>query len=106
MGGGQLELHTSLEENVLKEVIEEYGCLGEILEQLPPLEVFREMNGVETHWLGIPFVIKVNPDEVKLNEPEYCDELGWFTLDNLPQPLHSAYEKAFVQYKEYFEKYR
>lgn len=34
-GSGQLELGLTLEENVLKECKEEYGCKGIIQEQLP-----------------------------------------------------------------------
>ena len=105
-GGGQLEFNSTLEENVLRELREEYGCSGEILEQLPPFEVFREQSGSKTHWVGIPYIIKVDPAEVINNEPESIDEIGWFTFDNLPRPLHSQFERAMVQYKDYFEKYQ
>lgn len=104
-GGGKFEFGSTLEENVLREVLEEYGCRGEILEQLSPQNVLREWDGQKTHWLAIPFFIKVNPEDVKINEPEYADDLGWFTLDTLPHPLHTAFEKALIRYKEYFEKY-
>lgn len=105
-GGGKLEFGLSPEENVLKEIEEEYGCKGEISEKLPPYSILRDFDGIKTHWLGIPFIVKVNPPEVKNNEPEKIDELGWFRLDNLPTPLHSGFQRGLDKYKEYFDKYR
>lgn len=105
-GSGKLEFDESLEENVLKEIAEEYGCAGEIQERLPAHDIFREHNGVKTHWVAIPFFVKVNPSEVKSNEPEKIDALGWFTLDNLPKPLHTGFQTTLAQFKEYFEKYK
>lgn len=39
-------------------------------------------------------------------EPEKCDEIGWFRLDNLPQPL-SIITKIDLEYyhKEYSDKF-
>ena len=93
------------EENVLREVTEEYGCKGEIQEQLPLHSIFREWDGKKTHWLAIPFFVKVNPKEVKNNEPEKIDEIGWFSLDSLPKPLHTGFNFTFTNYRKYFEKY-
>ena len=103
-GGGKLEFNLSLEENVLQEVFEEYGCKGEIEERLPAEDLFRIFDGVKTHWITIPFFIKVNHEEAKNNEPHKIDEIGWFTLDNLPTPLHSGFQKSLDYYKSYFEK--
>lgn len=104
-GSGKLEHGLSLQENALKEIEEEYGCAGTIQEQLPLHDIFREHNGQKTHWIAIPFFVLVNPGEVKLNEPEKMLELGWFTLDALPEPLHSGFQHTFNIYKEHFNKY-
>lgn len=105
-GSGELDFGDSLEENVLREVAEEYGCRGKIQERLPALDIFRVQNGIKTHWVAIPFFVKVKPEEVKNNEPENIDEIGWFKLDSLPQPLHSAFQFGLSQYREYFERYK
>ncbi len=105
-GGGKLDFEVSLKENVLREVAEEYGCRGEIQEQLPAHDIFREHEGIKTHWVAVPFFVKVNPEEVKNNEPEKIDEIGWFRLDNLPQPLHTGFQSGFTQFRERFEKYK
>ncbi|MFA6522198.1 MAG: NUDIX domain-containing protein [Patescibacteria group bacterium] len=104
-GGGKLEFGVTLEENVLREVMEEYGCRGEIHGCLPAHDVFRVQNGKKTHWLSITYFVKVDPSEVKINEPEKIDELGWFTLGTLPEPLHQGFRKALVLYRNEFEKY-
>lgn len=105
-GSGQLEFGTTPEENVLREVLEEYGCKGEIQEQLPAQSILREWDGRKTHWVFYPFFVKVNPKEVRNNEPDKIDEIGWFTLDVLPEPLHTGFQYTFTHYREFFEKYR
>ena len=104
-GAGKLEFGLSLEENVLKEVREEYGCVGEILEQLPAHAVVREHAGERTHWVAIPFVVRVDPAEVKNNEPHKFDVVEWFTLDNLPTPLHSVVAKEIELYGPLLQKF-
>lgn len=104
-GSGQLEHGTSLEQNVLREVMEEYGVAGEIQERLPAHDIFREFNNKKTHWLAIPFFVKVDTSLVRMNEPDKMDEIGWFRLDNLPSPLHTGFTFSFEKYKEYFVKY-
>ncbi|MEN9328408.1 MAG: hypothetical protein RI947_1216 [Candidatus Parcubacteria bacterium] len=105
-GGGALEFGEEVTASVLREVREEYGCEGVIQEQLPAHSVIREHEGQKTHWLAIPFFIKVDPSKVQLNEMDKMIELGWFTLDALPSPLHSGVEYTMEQYKKYFNKYR
>lgn len=89
-GAGRLEFGLSLEENVLKEVKEELGCDGEVLKQLPAHATMREWDGHPVQWVSVPFIVKVNPEEVSNNEPEKIDEIGWFDIDNLPEPMHPA----------------
>ncbi len=104
-GSGQLEFGLTPEENVLKEVTEEYGCQGKILEKLPAHSIFRMHNNQPTHWLAIPFFILVNREEVKINDPLKIDEIGWWRLDKLPQPLHQGFSFTFNNYFDYFKKY-
>ncbi|HRN96721.1 MAG TPA: NUDIX hydrolase [Candidatus Levybacteria bacterium] len=104
-GGGKVEFGAQLEESVLREVFEEYGVKGKIQEQVPPHSIIRTHNGKETHWLAIPFFVKVNLKKVINNEPHKIDEIGFFTLDTLPTPIHSGVEKSMKKYSEFFAKY-
>lgn len=105
-GSGKLEFGQTSQENVLREVLEEYGCFGEIQEQLPAHSVLREWNNVRTHWVAIPFFIKIKPEEVDNKEPERIDQLGWFTLLTLPDNLHTGFQFQISHYEEYFDKYK
>lgn len=93
-GGGQLEFGQTPVESVLREVKEEYGCKGTILTQMAPYTLLRTHKGIKTHWIAVPYVILVNTNEVKNNDPEKIDEIGWFKLNNLPTPLHSGMKHA------------
>ncbi len=105
-GSGKLEFGLTLEENVLREVLEEYGCQGEIEARLPVHDIFREMNGVKTHWVAAPFIVRINPAEAKNNEPHKFEEIGWFRLGDLPEPLHTGFAFTLSKFPEYFEKYK
>ena len=104
-GGGKLEFGTSLEENCLREIEEEYGCRGEIQEQLPPFNLFREGKNGKTHWVTLPYIVKVSSEKARIADPEKMDDIGWFTLDNLPSPLHSGVELELKEFRQYLERY-
>jgi len=104
-GSGKLEFSQTLEESVLREVRDKYGCARKILEKLPAFSHLREQNGMKTHWVAVPFIVKVSSTEVMNGDPEKIDEIKWFTSESLPSPLHSGITAAFEKYKEMFKKY-
>ena len=99
VGSGSMEFEHSVEETLAKEIREEY-CT-EILDKkfLGYRDVFRENSGGRTHWISLDFLVRVEPSLVKNGEPDMIEDLGWFTLGDLPKPLHS-------QLPIFFEKYR
>lgn len=105
-GSGKLDFGVTIEENVLREIYEEYGCRGEIQERLPAFDIFRENEGVKTHWVAIPFFVKINPKEAKNNEPEKIEEIGWFKLGDFPEPLHPGVKLSIKKFSEYFDRYK
>jgi 8-oxo-dGTP pyrophosphatase MutT (NUDIX family) len=105
-GSGRLGFGQSPEESVLREVMEEYGLVGEIQEKLPAHSIILDKNGVMTQWIAIPFFIKVDITKAKRMEPDRAVELGVFRLDSLPTPLHTGLQKTMSMFRERFEKYK
>ncbi|CAN5397715.1 hypothetical protein BH10PAT3_BH10PAT3_4470 [soil metagenome] len=95
-GAGGLKFGQSLEENLRREVKEEYNFIPRKIEFLGYIDAFRTApDGDPTHWLAVYFAVKVNTAELKINEPDLVDEYGWFALDSLPAPMHSQFP-AFI----------
>ena len=105
-GGGQLEFGEEVQAGVLREVQEEYGLKGIIQEQLEAHSIIRTQNGIKTHWLAIPFFVKVNIKKAKIIEITKVSQIGIFTLDKLPKPLHSGVKFTMKQYLKNFQKYQ
>jgi 8-oxo-dGTP pyrophosphatase MutT (NUDIX family) len=99
-GGGSVHVGETIEEALHREVQEEYGVAVLHFEELGHSDILREQNGVMAHWHGFRFKVLVDREQVVNNEPHKHTELGWFTLDNLPTPLHSQIPKELEWYKE------
>src|SRR3989344_3368696 len=89
-GGGALEFGETWEEGVRREIQEEYGVEVDDLQFVRAHNILRDNNGIKTHWIGVVFTAKIDPQKVVNGDPQKIDELGWFTLDTLPMPLHSV----------------
>jgi ADP-ribose pyrophosphatase YjhB (NUDIX family) len=70
---------------VSREVREEYSAEAREISTIGVRNVLRP----GSHWVAIVFAVRVDPAEVAIGEPHKFDELGWFTPDALPAPLHS-----------------
>lgn len=99
IGGGGLEFGEKVEENLKKEIKEEYCADVLECEFLGYRDVHRVHNGKKTHWVALDFKVLVDPKKVAIGEVEKFDEIGWFTLKNLPENLHSELPAFFERYK-------
>ena len=99
-GGGSVEFGDTLEETLAKEIKEEYGAEIYRKKFLGHIESFREHDGKKTHWIHFHYLVQVRPEEVINGEPHKFDEIGWFRLDALPEPLHSAIPECLNRFKE------
>lgn len=104
-GGGGLKWGVTAEDNVRREVEEEYAATPLKIDFLGYRDVFRQLaDGTPTHWLAIDFAVLVNKDEVKINEPEIFDDSGWFVRWDEPSPLHSQIPFMLKKYVKEIEK--
>lgn len=97
-GSGGLKHGESVEESMLRELHEEYGVSKPIsTDFLGYFDVFRELaDGTPTHWVVMSFAVYVNAADIRIMEPDMVDDSGWFELDALPTPLHSAWSSTFL----------
>ena len=100
IGGGGLKAGVTAEENIRREVKEEYGAIAKKIDFWGYRDILRKLeDGTPTHWIALDFAVLVDGTEMRNNEPDMFDEIGWFTLDALPSPLHSQGPVFFKKYK-------
>ncbi len=99
-GGGSLEFSIPVVENLKKEIKEEYNADVLEYEFLGYRDVHRVQNKIQTHWVSLDFKVKVDPQQVKNNEPHKFVDVQWFSLGNFPETLHSQLPKALEMYNE------
>jgi 8-oxo-dGTP diphosphatase len=76
-GGGGLKHGQTLEENVRRELKEEYGTEPVRLDFIGYRDVFRTRDdGTPTHWLAMDFAVNVDPLKIRINEPDMIDDSG------------------------------
>lgn len=103
-GAGGLKWGVAPEDNVRRELMEEYGATARHIDFLGYRSPFRKLaDGTPTHWLALDFAVRVDHDDVRLNEPDNFDELGWFTFDAMPSPAHSQMRQFLDQYQTRLE---
>lgn len=100
IGGGGLEFGDTVEDTLRKEIMEEYCTDIVEFEFLGYRDVHRNHNGNKTHWITLDFKVQIDPSQVNNGEPHKFDRVEWFSLDNLPQNLHSQLPFFLEKYKE------
>lgn len=102
-GAGQVEFGETLEEAVIREIFEEYGCRALDVKEVVSFTNIRQHAGVKTHWLTTLFAARVNPTEVRVMEPKKNLRNEWYSIDALPQPLHSAVAREVTDFRSEIE---
>lgn len=105
VGAGGLKWGVDPLENVRREIKEEYGAKAKKIEFLGYRNMLRKLeDGTPTHWIGLDFAVLVDRKQMKNNEPDMFNEVGWFTLENLPTPMHSQTPGYLKKYKNQLAK--
>lgn len=97
--GGKVNFGETLQQAATREAKEEYGIDVELLEQ------FVAQNHLipdeHQHWVPTCFLCRIiGNTKPSIMEPDKCDEIGWFSLDELPTPLSIITKIDIAQYKE------
>lgn len=100
IGGGGLEFGDTVEGTIRKEIQEEYCTNVLDFEFLGYRDVHREHQGKPTHWVALDFKVRIDPAEVKNGEPEMFEEVKWFTLDTIPENVHSQFPNFLNLYRQ------
>lgn len=98
-GGGGLKFGQTLDQNLRRELKEEFDIEPLKVDFIGYSDVFRETEDHQpTHWLAMYFAVKVDPDKVRVMESDMVDDSGWFVIGNFPKPQHSQMQKFFDQH--------
>ena len=79
--GGGVELGDGLEDTIIREIREEYDINIRVDSFLC---VFNHLIPDEhQHWVGLTYSCSIISGSPKICEPEKCDDIGWFTLEEM-----------------------
>ena len=100
IGAGSLEFGDKIDETLKREIKEEYCTEVLGYEFLGFRDVHREVNGRKTHWVSLDFKVHVDRSKVQIGEPHKMDEISWFPIGTIPQPIHSQVPYFLEKYKD------
>jgi 8-oxo-dGTP pyrophosphatase MutT (NUDIX family) len=100
IGGGEVELHQEVLDTLKREIKEEYGTTVVSYEFLGYRDVHRTQRRKKTHWITLDFKVLVEPDKVTNAEPDKFDAVEWFTLQRVPNNVHSQFPAFLKLYKD------
>ena len=83
--GGHLEFGEAPEECAIREVYEEAGITIKNVRRGPFTNDFFEQT--QKHYITIYMIADFDEGEVRVMEPEKCEQWQWFSWNDLPQPL-------------------
>lgn len=77
--GGSVEFGETCREAAIREVKEENDIDIEVIELLGVCD--HIIPSEHQHWLSPTYICKIIRGEPRILEPEKCEEIGWFTLE-------------------------
>lgn len=100
-GAGSMEFGEEWADAVRREVREEY-CVEPLEIKLAEVRnVLRDNQGTPTHWIAVVHAVRIDPEQVKIGEPEKIDQIGWFAPEEFPDNKHSMLDKHFAVVKDH-----
>ena len=103
-GGGSMEFGETFEEAVRREVKEEYCVDPSDVILAKTVNVLRDNNGTSTHWIAAIHAVEVDPNSVKIGEPDKMEDVGWFYPEEFPEERHSMLDPHFDIVRKFISK--
>jgi len=94
--GGRVEYGETAIRMVKREIKEETNINIDVWGQLPHTDHIIKKEG--QHWVAINFIANYKSGLLKNNEPHKCEELKWFSLDDLPKKIEQTTKEAIKNY--------
>ncbi len=95
---GHLDGNESVTEAMKREAKEEALIDIDELDLIPATVLHRKCPDVE--YIDFFFVITKWQGEISIGEPEKCDLLDWYSIDDLPEKTLPYIKEAILNYKE------
>lgn len=96
--GGKVHFGDTLHETLIREFMEEYGMTIEIVELLSVDD--HILADEKQHWVSPTFIAKSIGADPQILEPHKCSAIGWFDIDDLPNPLSLITQYNLHDYRE------
>ncbi len=96
--GGGVDFGETLADAIQREFLEEYGIVIEVDSLLDVSDHILPDEG--QHWVSPTFIARHISGEPRILEPEKCTAIGWFDLDDLPQPLSQVSLDDIAAYRK------
>jgi 8-oxo-dGTP diphosphatase len=93
--GGHLEFGESVVECAKREAFEETNLQ---IKNVLFLTITEDIFAQEQHYITLWVAAEYDSGILKNNEPEKCEDIGWFTKDQFPQELFLPFKHLLIQY--------
>ena len=93
---GHLDGNETVFEAVVREAFEEANLIINKKDLIPAVVIHRKS---DVEYIDFFFVVNKWTGEPTINEPEKCDDLSWFSVDDLPDNLLPFIKDAIKNYK-------
>ncbi len=94
--GGGVKFGETAIKAMKREILEEIGVEIKIIGYLPHTDHIIEAEN--QHWASFNFIAHIISGEPQNREPEKCDAIEWFALDNLPEKITQTTSEPIAHY--------